>query len=69
MLEIMLKMQWRMLQQKGTPEDFVIATGRQESAWKFIELSAEALGWGKLRWEGKGVDEIAQEIWGNSCPH
>jgi GDP-D-mannose dehydratase len=30
-------MQWRMLQQ-DTPEDFVIATGRQESVRRFIEL-------------------------------
>ena len=39
-------MQWMMLQQKK-PEDFVIATGRQESVRKFIELSAHALGWAK----------------------
>ena len=35
-----VEMQWRMLQQE-TPEDFVIATGRQESVRKFIELSAK----------------------------
>ena len=34
-------MQWRMLQQ-DTPEDFVIATGWQESVRTFIELSAKA---------------------------
>ena len=34
-----------MLQQE-TPEDFVIATGRQESVRHFIELSAKALHWG-----------------------
>jgi len=37
-------MQWRMLQQPGTPEDFVIATGRQESVRRFIELTAAELG-------------------------
>ena len=42
-------MQWRMLQQ-DQPEDFVIATGRQESVRRFIELSASALGWGALVW-------------------
>ena len=29
----------------GHPEDFVIATGRQESVRRFIDLSAQALGW------------------------
>ena len=48
-----VEMQWRMLQQE-TPEDFVIATGRQESVRKFIELSAKALGWGGIKWVGKG---------------
>ena len=42
-----VEMQWRMLQQ-NSPEDFVIATGRQESVRKFIELSALELGWGVL---------------------
>ena len=51
-----VEMQWRMLQQE-TPEDFVIATGRQESVRRFIELSANALGWGALHWEGKGLLE------------
>ena len=36
-----VEMQWRMLQQ-DSPEDFVIATGRQESVRRFIELSALA---------------------------
>ena len=55
-----VEMQWRMLQQEGPPEDFVIATGRQESVRRFIELSAEALGWGPLLWEGQGLDEIGR---------
>jgi GDPmannose 4,6-dehydratase len=51
-----VEMQWRMLQQ-DTPEDFVIATGRQESVRRFIELTAEQLGWGPMRWEGSGLQE------------
>ena len=54
-----VEMQWRMLQQEQ-PEDFVIATGRQESVRRFIELSANALGWGALKWEGNGVEEIGR---------
>ena len=58
-----VEMQWLMLQQEK-PEDFVIATGRQESVRRFIELSAIELGWDKdqkgvpIKWENKGVDEI-----------
>ena len=57
-----VEMQWRMLQQE-TPSDFVIATGRQESVRKFVELSAKALGWGKknesgIKWEGEGEKEV-----------
>ena len=40
-------MQWLMLQQEQ-PEDFVIATGRQESVRRFIELTAQQLGWGAI---------------------
>jgi GDPmannose 4,6-dehydratase len=39
-----VEMQWRMLQEEGPPEDFVIATGRQESVRRFIELAALELG-------------------------
>ena len=53
-----VEMQWRMLQQEGPPEDFVIATGRQESVRRFIELAAEALGWGAMKWEGQGLEEV-----------
>ena len=38
-----VEMQWRMLQQE-TPEDFEIATGRQESARRFLELPAHSAG-------------------------
>ena len=60
-----VKMQWLMLQQE-TPEDFVIATGRTETVRKFIEISADKLGWNKEKngpsivWEGKGIDEIGR---------
>ena len=51
-----VEIQWRILQQKK-PEDFVIATGRQESVRTFIELAAKELGWGGIIWEGKGIKE------------
>ncbi len=55
-----VEMQWRMLQQPGTPEDFVIATGRQESVRRFIELAAGELGWGAMEWQGEGLQEIGR---------
>ena len=53
------EMQWRMLQQE-TPEDYVIATGVQSSVRKFIEISANKLGWGGITWEGEGINEIGR---------
>ena len=52
-----VEMQWRMLQQSDPPEDFVIATGRQESVRRFIELAAAELGWGGIHWVGEGIAE------------
>ena len=58
-------MQWLMLQQ-DKPEDFVIATGRMESVRKFIEISAEKIGWNKdknspaIIWEGEGMNEMGR---------
>ena len=52
-----VRMQWMMLQQ-DKPEDFVIATGVQYSVRQFIEWSAAELGI-TLRFEGKGLDEVA----------
>ena len=57
-------MQWKMLQQ-NEPTDYVIATGRQESVRKFVELSAHVLGWvndknESIIWEGEGLDEIGR---------
>ncbi|MBM5798758.1 MAG: GDP-mannose 4,6-dehydratase, partial [Cyanobacteria bacterium K_Offshore_0m_m2_072] len=55
-----VEMQWRMLQQQGVPEDFVIATGRQESVRRFIELTASELGWGPMVWDGDGIAETGR---------
>ena len=52
-----VEIQWKILQQKKA-EDFVIATGRQESVRKFIELAAVELGWGGIIWEGSGLNEV-----------
>ena len=59
-----VEMQWLMLQQEF-PEDFVIATGRQESVRNFIDLSAIEIGWGKLIWEGEGINEVGKRMNGN----
>jgi GDPmannose 4,6-dehydratase len=58
-----VEMQWRMLQQEQ-PEDFVIATGRQESVRRFIELTAQELGWGAIQWEGEGIEEVGRRSTG-----
>ena len=59
-----VEMQWRMLQQ-STPEDYVIATGRQSSVRRFVELTAQELGWGELLWEGEGINETGRRRNGN----
>ncbi|MCM5559390.1 GDP-mannose 4,6-dehydratase [Pleomorphomonas sp. JP5] len=51
-----VRMQWLMLQQEK-PEDFVIATGVQQSVRQFIVWAAEDLGIA-LEFKGKGVDEV-----------
>jgi GDPmannose 4,6-dehydratase len=63
-----VRMQWLMLQQ-DQPEDFVIATGVQYSVRQFIAWSAAELGI-TLRFEGKGVDEVAivASIEGSKAP-
>ena len=64
-MQDILEMQWRMLQ-KDSPADYVIATGRQESVRKFVELSTKALGWHDdnnntgIIWEGEGINEIGR---------
>ncbi|HAG71103.1 MAG TPA: GDP-mannose 4,6-dehydratase, partial [Gammaproteobacteria bacterium] len=52
-----VRMQWMMLQQ-DTPEDYVIATGKQHSVREFIRWTAEELGL-SLEFSGTGLDEIA----------
>ena len=54
-----VEMQWLMLQQ-DEPEDYVIATGKQISVRQFISIASEAIGWGGILWEGKGLDEIGR---------
>ena len=56
-----IEIQWKILQQ-DKPEDFVVATGRQESVRKFIELSAIELGWKGIKWEGEGINEIGRRM-------
>jgi GDPmannose 4,6-dehydratase len=50
-----VEMQWMMLQQ-DEPEDFVIATGVQNSVRECIEIAADCAGL-HIVWQGKGVDE------------
>jgi GDPmannose 4,6-dehydratase len=50
-----VEMQWLMLQQEQ-PEDFVIATGRQQSVRDFVVAAAGELGI-TIRWEGSGIEE------------
>jgi len=52
--------QWLMLQQ-AAPEDFVIATGKQISVRRFVELAAAGLGI-SLAWDGRGVDEVGRVV-------
>lgn len=63
-----VRMQWMMLQQ-DTPEDFVIATGKQYSVREFITWAAQDLGI-SLTFEGEGVSEVARvtAITGNKAP-
>jgi GDPmannose 4,6-dehydratase len=48
--------QWLMLQQKS-PEDFVIATGKQHSVKDFINLAAKEIDM-KISWKGQGINEL-----------
>ena len=50
-----VEMQWLMLQQ-DSPEDFVIATGRQYSVRHFVEVAARELGI-DIEWSGHGIGE------------
>jgi GDPmannose 4,6-dehydratase len=50
---------WRILQQPK-PDDFVIATGKKHSVRTFLEAAFAEVG-RKIRWEGKGVNEIGRD--------
>jgi GDPmannose 4,6-dehydratase len=52
-----VRMQWMMLQQE-TPDDFVIATGKQISVREFVRLSAKEVGV-ELEFTGIGLEEVA----------
>lgn len=55
-----VRMQWMMLQQ-DTPDDFVIATGKQYSVREFITWTANELGM-TLEFSGDGVNETATVV-------
>ena len=63
-----VRMQWLMLQQ-NTPEDYVIATGKQYSVRDFITWAAEDLGV-TLTFSGEGIEEAGKvtAISGNNAP-
>lgn len=50
-----VRAQWMMLQQP-TPEDFVIATGKQHSVRDFVAAAGARLGM-RIEWKGSGVEE------------
>lgn len=50
-----VEMQWLMLQQEK-PDDYVIATGKQNTVREFVNAAAKHLGV-TLSWQGQGVDE------------
>ena len=55
-----VKAMWLMLQQ-DTPQDFVIATGKQYSVKDFIEKCAPYF-YLNIRWEGEGLDEVGINV-------
>jgi GDPmannose 4,6-dehydratase len=54
-----VEMQWLMLQQEQ-PDDFVIATGVQNSVRQFVDTAARELDI-RITWTGNGVDEIGTD--------
>ena len=47
--------------QQDKPEDFVLATGEMHPVREFVEKSFATVGI-KIRWEGKGVEEIGKDV-------
>ena len=58
-----VEMCWKILQHKR-PDDFVIATEKQYSVKFFVEKCFEYLGI-KIKWQGKGLNEVAKIIYFN----
>ena len=51
--------QWLILQQE-TPEDFVIATGKQHSVREFLTAASDSIGL-SLHFEGSGLNEVGMD--------
>lgn len=60
-----VRAQWLMLQQQ-TPEDFVIATGKQHSVREFVGRAAAHLNM-EIEWRGSGVDEQGIDVRTGCC--
>lgn len=54
---------WLMLQH-DKPEDFVVSMGETSTVREFVVLAFAEVGM-ELKWEGKGVDEVAKDAEGN----
>jgi GDPmannose 4,6-dehydratase len=57
--------QWLMLQQ-DTPEDFVIATGKQYSVRDFVSIAAKEVGI-TIRWDGSDLNEKGYDAATGNC--
>ena len=51
-----IRAQWQIMQH-NQPKDYVIATGKQITVKKFVELACNKLGF-QIKWKNKGVKEI-----------
>ncbi len=51
---------WKILQHKK-PDDWVIATNKENTVKKFIEIAAKKLSM-KIKWKGKGIKEKAIDV-------
>jgi GDPmannose 4,6-dehydratase len=62
------QLQWLMLQQ-DKPDDYVVASGKQNSVRRFVELAASELGIA-IEWYGNGILEkgVISTITGNKAP-
>jgi GDPmannose 4,6-dehydratase len=52
---------WLMLQQ-DTPDDYVIATGKQYSVREFVNAAAPYFGM-EIAWDGEGLDEVGYDTY------